>query len=124
MLSRAATAVQVLPGVEGPHLAPGVHPGVGAPGAGQVHGVAEVAFAGPGQHPGDGALAGLGGEAPEAAAVVGHDHAHPHGAAGGDGGGGVRAGLVGEEGHARVGGRGRPRPWRLVPWPGTIARLR
>ena len=65
-----ADQVDVGAGVEGHHLAPGVHAGVGAPGAGQLDGVAQVPLEGAdrARRP-TVALTGLGREAVEAGAA-------------------------------------------------------
>ncbi len=64
------------------HLPGGVHPGVGAPRAHELDGVAGDHADRPGQLPTHGPLPGLGGEAPEPRPVVGDGQAE----AGGDGG--------------------------------------
>ena len=86
----------------------GVHPGVRAPGHGQLHGVAHDGGQGPAELALDGAQPGLGGPAAEAGAVVGQVQAHPH-APGRRGGGGVGVG------HGPI--RSRPAPAGAPPPP-------
>jgi hypothetical protein len=100
-----ADQVDARPGVEGHDLAPGVDTGVGAAGADQLHGVAEVALEGGDQLAAHGVDAGLDGEAVEPGAQIGDVEADPDRRAGDDANRGrrrrVRRRLVAEEGQGR-----------------------
>ena len=79
MLTDRCSAGQVGagPDVEADHLAPGVHAGVGAPGAGQLDGVAQDALEGAAEGAGHRGQPGLEGETVERRTEIGDEQAQP-----------------------------------------------